>query len=99
MPLPINDTGADLLVAYTDNSSSMAMAFTSPSTELSQAILGSGNMTVAKFLDDTFADVHISALVLQPFTQISDGQDRNEMLEQVGCQKLVAFGRMMGFLS
>eukprot|EP00891_Asterochloris_glomerata_P000662 jgi/Astpho2/662/Aster-x0030 len=81
--LPINDTGADLLVAYTDNSSSVAMAFTSPSTELSQAILSSGNMTVIDFLDADFGDVQVSAPALQPLTQLFNGQGRNETLEQL----------------
>ena len=61
------------------------MAFTSPGTELSQAILGSGNMTVIDFLDGDFADVQISAPALQPLTQLFNGQGRNETLEQVGC--------------
>ena len=83
--LPINNTGADLLVAYTDNSSSVAMAFTSPSTKLSQAILSSGSMTVIDFLDADFGDVQVSAPALQPLTQLFNGQGRNETLEQVGC--------------
>ena len=71
-------------MAYTDNSSSVAMAFTSLSTQLSQAILSSGNMTVIDFLDGDFADVQVAAPALQPLTQLFDGQGRNETLEQVG---------------
>ena len=59
------------------------MAFTSPSTELSQAILTSGNMTVIDILDGEFADVQVSAPALQPLTQLFNGQGRNETLQQV----------------